>query len=514
MLRNVRLSTVGRLTAGFCWALTACGAAPDDDVEADAELGQVKQAVNFASASDICSVDPRVVLGVVSQSVCVGAELFFRDEFGGNGRSCGSCHPADNNYTIDADFIDQLPNSDPLFVAEQQPALSGLERPDLLRDFGLILENVDGADDPTVKFTMRSVPHCLSLAQSIQAPAGTVSPAPLERTGWSSDGAPNQGRLKDFQTGAIFQHYTKSLDRDEGTDFIQATESELDAIDAFLKTIGRTNELSLASVVLTDAGAASGQAAFLLPANRCNNCHANGGANLASGVNQNFNTGVERARLSILNTQGIPFDGGFGSSSTFNFDADGNGTLDSFGTGVFNTPPVIEAADTGPFFHTNAFNTIEDAVAFYNSTAFAQSPAGIAGGAINLSATDVANVGRFLRVLNASFNIQMALARADAVLPLIIPGQNQTRALQQELARLALVEVEDALEVLSAKSALNTAVQAKLTTALGFLQTASTHASPTQRRRAVEDARSNLIDARAGLGTGMTFTMGQGTNMF
>jgi cytochrome c peroxidase len=513
MLRNVRLSTVGRLTAGLCWALTACGVAPDDDVEADAELGQSKQAINFASASDICSEDPRVVLGVVSQSVCVGAELFFRDEFGGNGRSCGSCHPADNNYTIDADFIDQLPNSDPLFVAEQQPALAGLERPDLLRDFGLILENVDGADDPTVKFTMRSVPHCLSLAKSIAAPAGTVAPAPLERTGWSSDGAPNQGRLKDFQTGAIFQHYTKSLSRDEGTDFIQATESELDAIDAFMKTIGRTNDISLASVSLTDSGAASGQAAFVLPANRCNGCHSNAGANNAAGVNQNFNTGVERARLATLNTQGIPFDGGFGSAAAFNFDASGDGILDSFGNGLFNTPPLIEAADTGPFFHTNAFTTIEDAVVFYTTPAFANSPSG-ANGAIVLSATEVANIGRFLRVLNASFNIQMALARVDAVLPIIIDGENQTRDLQQELARLALVEVEDALEVLSAKSALNTAVQTKLTTAQGFLQTASTQASHTQRRRAVEDALPNLLDAKAGLGTGMDFTMGQGTNMF
>jgi cytochrome c peroxidase len=513
MLQNVRFSAVGRLTAGLCWALTACSAAPNDDVETDAELGQIKQPINFASASDICSEDPRVVLGIVSQSVCVGAELFFRDEFGGNGRSCASCHPADNNYTIDADFIDQLPNSDPLFVAEGQPALAGLERPDLLRDFGLILENVDGADDPTVKFTMRSVPHCLSLSKSIAAPVGTVPPAPLERTGWSSDGAPNQGRLKDFQTGAIFQHYTKSLNRVDGTDFIQATASELDAIDAFMKTIGRTNDINLGSVALTDAGAASGQATFVLPANRCNGCHSNAGANIASGVNQNFDTGVERARLAILNTQGIPFDGGFGSAASFNFDANGDGTLDSFGNGLFNTPPLIEAADTGPFFHTNAFTTIEDAVAFYTTAAFTNSPAG-ANGAINLSATDIANVGRFLRVLNASFNIQMALARVDAVLPIIIDGKNQTRDLQQELARLALVEVEDALDVLSAKSGLNTAVQAKLTTARGFLQTASTHASHTQRRRAVEDARPNLLDANTGLGTGMSFTMGQGTNMF
>jgi cytochrome c peroxidase len=513
MFTSVQFGVGVRLSAGLCFALAGCSAAPDE--ANDGELGQATQAINFASATQICSQDPRVIQGSVSQSVCVGAELFFRDDFGGNGRSCGSCHPADNDYTIDPGFIAQLPSSDPLFVAEQQPALAGLERPDLMRDFGLILENVDGADDPTVKFTMRSVPHCLSLSRSITPPVGTVAP-PLERTGWSGDGAPNQGRLKDFQTGAIFQHYTKSLEREEGTDFIQATESELDALDAFMKTIGRDNEVNLATVSLTDAGADAGRATFISPAARCNGCHNNAGANNSAGINRNFDTGVERVRLAELNTQGIPFDGGFGGGglSTFNFDSDGNGTLDSFGDGTFNTPPLIEAADTGPFFHTNAFETIEDAITFYTTSAFANSPAGLAGVPVALTATDIANLGRFLRVLNASFNVQLAIERVNAVLPVIAADKNQSRALQQELARLALVEVEDALTVLGQKTGLNTAVQADLTSAKGFLQTASTHASHTQRRRGAEDALVELNQANAGLGTGMTFTMGDGTNMF
>lgn len=515
MFKNVHGSR-SSLSAVYCLAFAAaCSAAPED-TPVSAELGQVQQPINLASATSICNADPRVQLGIVSLDVCVGAELFFRDEFGGNGRSCGSCHPADNNYTIDADFIAQLPNSDPLFIAEQDPALAGLERPDLLRDFGLILENVDGAEEPTEKFTMRSVPHCLSLSRSITAPVGTVTP-PLERTGWSGDGAPNQGRLKDFQTGAIFQHYTKSLDRDEGVDFIQATPGELDAIDAFMKTIGRSNELNLATVSLTDAGAEAGRALFITPTTRCNGCHNNAGANNAAGINQNFNTGAENARLAVLNTQNIPFDGGFGGGGLANpnFDTNGDNINDSFGNGQFNTPPLIEAADTGPFFHTNASESIEDAITFYTTPAFTNSPSGPGGtGPIVLNATQIANLGRFLRVLNASFNVQMALARVEAVLPIIADGKNQSRALQQELARLALVEVQDALDVLSAKSGLNTAVQADLSAAKGFLTTASTHASHTQRRRAAEDAQAELESAEAGLGTGMAFVMGQGTHMF
>jgi cytochrome c peroxidase len=510
-VRSLKCAQLSWLAYALLWGCSGTDTRPTPEPE----LGQAREALNLAAATAICSADPRVQLGVVTQDVCVGAELFFRDEFGGNGRSCASCHPADNNYTIDPSFISQLPNSDPLFVAEQVPALAQLERPDLMRNFGLILENVDGAETPSTKFTMRSVPHCLALSKSITPPAGTVT-APLERTGWSGDGAPNDGRLRDFQSGAIFQHYTQSLARVSGVDFKPATDAELTAIDAFLKTIGRTNELSLASVSLTDAGAQTGRGLFIDTNNRCNGCHSNAGANLGSGVNQNFDTGVEKLRIALLDTQNIPLDGGFGGQGepAFNHDANGDTIPDSFGNGQFNTPPLIEAADTGPFFHTNAFNTIEQAVDFYNTTAFRDSPAGLAGPVIDLDATEVANIGRFLRVLNAALNAQMAIARIDAVLPVIIEDNNHSTDLQQELLRLALVEADDALEVLSGVSGLNTGAQASLASAHAFLQTASTHASHTQRRNNAEDARAQLVSANASLGSGMSFNMGGGTFMF
>ena len=65
--------------------------------------------------------------------------LFTNETFGGNGRTCGTCHPAQNNLTIDPTFIATLPQSDPLFVAENNPALAALEIPALLRGRGLIV---------------------------------------------------------------------------------------------------------------------------------------------------------------------------------------------------------------------------------------------------------------------------------------------------------------------------------------------------------------------------------------
>src|SRR5213083_3015612 len=149
----------------------------------------------------------------LSQLIAKGSNLFFNETFGGNGRTCGTCHPAENNFTIDAAFIATLPKDNPLFVAEFNPALKeNFENPALMREFGLIQENLDGFDDLKNKFVMRGVPHVLALRTSVQSPAGP-------RTGWSGDGAPGDGSLRSFATGAVIQHFTKTLHRIPGVDF-------------------------------------------------------------------------------------------------------------------------------------------------------------------------------------------------------------------------------------------------------------------------------------------------------
>jgi hypothetical protein len=366
---------------------------------------------------------------------------------------------------------------------------------------------------------MRSVPHCFSLGTSITAQAvptdGTTRP-PNERTGWGGDGAPNNGELRDFQTGAIFQHYTKSLNRVAGTDFILATNDELDAIRDFSGTIGRTEELNLSAASLSNADANAGRTTFLSAAARCNGCHSNAGANVGAGFNRNFNTGVEKLRLPELDAQGIPFDGGFGGGglASFNFDSNGDGTLDSFGNGTFSTAPLIEAADTGPFFHSNAFETIEDAVGFYNTTAFNQSPAGLAGTPIALTNTQVANIGAFLRVLNVAFNAQIASKRVSTVISIIDGVGNQSLAVQNTLLDLARAEVEDAIALLLPFPLLNTSSRTQLNSARGFLQSAMQQSVASVRRGLANSALTQINSANSGLGTGMTYTLGQGTVMF
>jgi len=151
--------------------------------EGAATTATTAQSVTLDDRIAACSADPRVTTGVVSLDTCVGADLFLRETFGGNGRSCGTCHPVAHNATIDPAFIATLPPTSPLFVAETNPALAKLEIPAIMRQFGLILENLDGfTPDPTTNFVLRAVPHTLSLATSVTNPPNAAA-VPANRTG-------------------------------------------------------------------------------------------------------------------------------------------------------------------------------------------------------------------------------------------------------------------------------------------------------------------------------------------
>jgi hypothetical protein len=474
------------------------------------EIAQVVQPPLAVTDRTDCASDPRVAVGVVDLNTCIGADLFFRAPFGGNGRTCATCHPVGNNLTIDPKFISTLPPTDPLFVAEFNSDLKELEKPPQMHQFSLILENVDGFDpDPTTHFVLRSVPHTLSLATSITRPPGSPNP-PADRTGWSGDGAPGRGALRDFMQGAIQQHYTKTLARVSGTDFKPASDAELDAIAQFMKLTGRGNELALSTVVMSDSGAEAGRIKFL--AVGCDFCHSNAGAN-AGGSNFNFNTGVESSRNPALAM--FPHDGGFGiiaSSST-----------GPFGDGTFNVPPLIEAADTGPFFHTatsvvgaSAHNvatatTIEEAIAFYTSPAFRNAPDGFP---IVLAAADIDNVGRFLRGLNAVFSAAIAIKRIDAELAIVNKFHNTQLGIQREMIRLANVEVGDAIRVLSEVQGLDASSLTAFRKASSDLAAAQTTTVEADRIANVKDARQLLSAGSSAIGTNLTYDIGEGSVMF
>jgi cytochrome c peroxidase len=416
--------------------------------------------------------------------VVQGSNLFFNQQFNGNGRTCGTCHRAEDNLTIDPAFIATLPQTDALFVAETNPALAqNFEKPDLMRQFGLILENVDGFDNLAQKFVMRGVPHTLALSTSIAPvldPLCTQNPCasgdaatipPRQRTGWDGGGAPGSGTLREFATGAVRQHFTKRLNRVAGTDFRLPTDPELDAMEAFQLFTGRNDDPNLGTQLLRPSNAAAGQTLFNGRI-QCFVCHLNAGARFVAtqplgnpAGNLNIDTGVENFPNPARTPGHSPFprDGGFGTAGSI---------AAGFGNGSFNVPPAVEAADTGPFFHNNAVNTIEDAVLFYNSTQFNASPAAAllrpdgVRPAIAMTAQEATQIAVFLRVQNALENIRATQELIDFV------KANPNGAKNTDLLTLAIAENDDASSDLAAPS--------------GQISAAATHDLATSRQTIVQ----------------------------
>jgi hypothetical protein len=395
--------------------------------------------VTGATSNTVESSDPLIARG---------AQLFFGETFGGNGRTCGTCHPAENNLTIDPSFIATLPPTDPLFVAEHNPALAQLENSTLLRQDALILENVDGFDDPTHKFVLRGVPHTLAMSTSIGRGDTPVFPSdgppPDFRTGWGGDGAPGRGSLNEFAFGAIIQHFTQRLERRAGVDFRVPTQEELDALEAFQLFSGRQHNPITPALTFREARAENGKNLFQGP---CVVCHRD---LTGSRVNLMVDTDIERI---VINA---PRDGGFGATGT---DAQGG-----IGTGRFNVPPLVEAADTGPFFHNNTIATIEDAVGFYVTDVFFFSPGRSFSGPVNFTPDQVNDVAAFLRVVNAAENIRQTRKRTLFVQHNRSPGNTA-------ILQVAVNDLQDAIDDLAPKGLDPAAVHA-LETAKRTLQIA------------------------------------------
>ncbi len=173
-----------------------------------------------------------------------------------------------------------------------------------------------------------SIPHVLSLGLTI-GPVPDPTQFPMDFTGWSTDGAPDGGgTLRDFLIGAVRQHYPKTLNRcfadatldpedaecfGHPADFRMPTDDELDAMEAFLFSLGRPHDPDLSLFRFVNRDANRGLELFTGKA-RCNLCHGNAGAINFRGINGAINTGVEAAAEAVARRAAfdIPTDGGKG----------------------------------------------------------------------------------------------------------------------------------------------------------------------------------------------------------
>jgi hypothetical protein len=193
---------------------------------------------------------------------------------------------------------------------------------------------------------------------------------------------------------------------------------------------------------------------------------------------------------------------------------------------AFNTPTVIEFADTMPGFHNDSADTPEAVVAFYTSADFQRSKASadlIArfGTPISFSDADAARIARFLRVLNTALNLDMAKQRLNAAKTLAGTFKNVKPELQTTLMNIALGDINDALEDLSPTNAalqvqpFYPVAQDRLAIAKAEIQAGLDAGDDWQvRKDHISNAVSRVENARDQIGSNITFTLGTGNVMF
>jgi cytochrome c peroxidase len=231
----------------------------------------------------------------------------------------------------------------------------------------LTLDNTTLAVDPRV---FRKSPHLLNMTTT----------APF---GFSGDIAD----LRTFSAGAVKQHYPRTLVRSSGgsaPDFRLPTTDELLALEAFqlaqeFPSGTDPNKYSLDRFA-TSPSAIRGRGFFFGADAKCSRCH--GGNTLgqmtvavlgqAVGTNGRLDTGVVNQTLS-------------GGTGRDNLPCEPSlTTLGACGSRAFSVPQLFNVKHLAPYFHDASAATLRTAIAFYNSAAFNDSPAGVAIGGIHL----------------------------------------------------------------------------------------------------------------------------------
>ena len=336
---------------------------------------------------------------------------------------------------------------------------------------GLILENIDGF--PPTPPVFRKSPHLLNLRQRIAffGLSGSV------------------GDLQTFATGAVTQHFPRTLNRNSGgsdPDFRLPTPDELAAMEAFMRAqefpAGTDpNKFNLNNFIVT-AAQQRGFAAFNGAA-KCAECHQ--GTVLAAG---SFDTGVVNQVINSGGLDNLPCEPSVGAPC---------------GSRSFLTRQLFNIANLGPFFHDSSAATLKDVLAFYNSSAFNTSPGELFSGPINtvaLGPTATDDIIAFLEGISFS---PFAPTFGPAGTVVTITGTNFTGATAVSFNGVAATFTE------GPPGTITTTVPAGATTGPITVTTPGGGPLVTTTRFTVTPAITSFAPAIGSVGTGVTIN---GTN--
>lgn len=283
-----------------------------------------------------------------------GRQLFFEETFGGNGRTCGTCHPTPTLVLTPSD-IAALPPDDPFFAGtmDLDPEMALV---------GMIRYPLGGASlfEPVVT-VFRSIPTIRNVRHT----------APF-----TSDGRGTT--LQEQAAEAVLLHLLDGAVDEPGER--TPTPEELDAIAAFEmamvepETGGRGLNRDASKV-------REGRRLFLGRA-ACTACH----------VPPLF---TDNEFHNIVATDAVePVE----DPGRCRLDP---ASPDCWSGAAFNTAQLRGVARTAPFFHDNSLPTLRAVVDFYDSPRFSESPAArrLGIGPLNLTEPEAAALVAFLETL-------------------------------------------------------------------------------------------------------------------
>jgi cytochrome c peroxidase len=288
------------------------------------------------------------------QLVALGERLFFEETFGGNGRTCGTCHPTPTLVLTPAD-IAELPPDDPFFAGTMDfdPEMAAR---------GMIRYPLGGASLFEPEMTVfRAIPTVRN----------------VRRTGpFTTDGRATE--LPEQAAEAALLHLLDGAVDEPGERM--PTPEELDAIAAFQEAMTEPEDGRMGPGHLSTE-ARLGRKLFFGKA-ACTTCHVpplftdNEFHHIVATAPDEPVTDPGRCRIE-------PSSPDCGSGA------------------AFNTPQLRGVSNSPPFFHDNSLPSLRAVVEFYNSPRFSGSPAArrLGIGPLGLTDEEIAALVEFLNAL-------------------------------------------------------------------------------------------------------------------
>ena len=345
-----------------------------------------------------------------------GRRLFQKETFGGNGRTCETCHSRATGTLSPADVKERLTNdpNDPLFLHDGlDDGVSGTARIAEHATIRMVLPlppNIRIAEDPsaTSVVLVRGIP-------------GTVNTPALDSALMYDLRA---GTLSDQALGAIHDHAQNTVEPTEGqlamiAEF-QRTDRQFfssDAMEDFARG-GPPPQLPLGTTLSQQRGRLMFVEAEFTPGSTkgiCALCHTGPMLNRTSPFNHTAppganisNIGVSERNLLNLPVYTFLIDDGFGDVQAVRLPDPGIPLTNprppgvpppfirhpAFFAGMFKIPSLWGVRKTAPYFHDNSAKTLEEVAAFY-TVLFATAP----DFPVQLTAQDEADMVAFLKLL-------------------------------------------------------------------------------------------------------------------